>query len=187
MDLTCPHCGCTLSAGRAASTTVHGCASCGGVWLDNVASQTLVSAVDPAVLSLADAASRMAAMPFPPHEAKPLCPVCRGDLQGVRVESAAVALDTCNLHGTWFDRGELQSVARAFAATRKTEADRSHFTAAAAAAAMGRPLAPLGVDYTMSEKAADVAGEVATGVATGVAIDLGLGLLEAIFEAILSG
>lgn len=167
MDLVCPHCGCTLSAGRAASTTVHGCASCGGVWLDNMASQKLVSAVDPSVLSLADAASRMASMPFPPHEARPRCPVCRGDLQPVRVEAVGVALDTCNIHGTWFDRGELQAVARSFAATRKTEADRAHITAAAAAAP-------------------SVAGDVATGVAGGVAVDLGLGLLEVLIEAIFS-
>ncbi|MEO6420105.1 MAG: zf-TFIIB domain-containing protein [Polyangiaceae bacterium] len=182
MDLVCPHCGCTLSAGQAASTTVHGCASCGGVWLDGAASQKLVGAIDPAVISLAEAASRMATMPFPPHEARPRCPVCRGDLQGVRVEAAAVALDTCNLHGTWFDRGELQAVARAFAATRKTEADRAHITAAAAAAAVGRPLPPLGVSYAASEIAADVA----TGVATGVAVDLGLGLLEVLIDAIFS-
>lgn len=186
MDLVCPHCGCTLSAGRAASTTVHGCASCGGVWLDNMASQKLVSAVDPSVLSLADAASRMASMPFPPHEARPRCPVCRGDLQPVRLEAVGVALDTCNLHGTWFDRGELQAVARSFAATRKTEADRAHITAAAAAAAMGRPLAPLGVSYATNQVAPSIAGDVATGVAGGFAVDLGLGLLEVLIEAIFS-
>ena len=173
MDLTCPHCGCTLVAGRAASATVFGCTSCGGVWLDNAASQRLVTAIDPAILSLADAASLMATMPFPHHEARPRCPVCRAEMQGVRVDVAAVSLDTCNLHGTWFDRGELQSVVRAFAATRKTLEDRSRITTAASA------------HYAVNDGGLSV-GDVATSAATGVAIDVGFGILEVIFDALLS-
>lgn len=173
MDLTCPHCGCTLVAGRAVSAAVFGCASCGGVWLDAAASQQVVTAIDPSFVSLADAASLMATMPFPPHEARPRCPVCRKDMQGVRVDGAALSLDTCNLHGTWFDRGELQSVVRAFAATRKTREDRTRLITAADA------------HYAVKDDGLS-AGDVATSVAAGVAIDVGLGLVEVLFEALLS-
>ena len=95
---------------------MHGCGQCGGVWLDNASSQRLTNALCDHTVSLADKIGRAA--PGAPHQGPAHCPVCQHQLRVTRVSRAQVEIDVCDSHGAWFDRDELQTVARAFAVDR---------------------------------------------------------------------
>lgn len=98
--------------------TLHGCARCGGLWLDSQASDRLTASVSPEALSLAEAAARHASVQVDTSGTNLPCPQCGRVLARRRAPLANVDLDHCDGHGVWFDKDELATVARSLAAAR---------------------------------------------------------------------
>jgi Zn-finger nucleic acid-binding protein len=103
----CPRCRTPMNEGRRGSVTVLGCGRCGGVWLDNPTAQRLVKSGDSHVVAMADEAAAHASVLGVPS-GPCACPVCSQPLREVMVPPSGVHVDVCDLHGTWFDRGEIQ-------------------------------------------------------------------------------
>jgi hypothetical protein len=102
------------------SWVVFGCTGCGGVWTDAAAAKHVEAALDAPILALAErAAANFADRPLPNDVGGRGCPTCGGALR--RVKLATTDLDVCRDHGTWFDRGELERVARVLEARRASE------------------------------------------------------------------
>ena len=117
--MTCPRCQAPLDTHEASRLVLHGCPSCGGIWLDGAASQRVVESIDPGVIEAADAESH-GARARADVERPAACPICARPLDRMRIEQAAVDVDACREHGVWFDRDELQRVIRAVAPRRTT-------------------------------------------------------------------
>jgi Zn-finger nucleic acid-binding protein len=114
-SLPCPRCDVPLFEGKAAEATLHGCGSCGGVWLDNAASSRVVNAVQPGLTAMSDRAARAGKIAV--DETKPAkCPLDGNALE--RVDVKGVEVDVCRTHGTWFDAGEVRRVGTAFQSER---------------------------------------------------------------------
>ncbi|MBK7582185.1 MAG: zf-TFIIB domain-containing protein [Myxococcales bacterium] len=113
-NLVCPRCGLALSAAHSGAAALHGCRSCGGVWLDGATAARLTQALDGATYTLLEAGAGQATAPVDPARAI-VCPECRAPLTRWTVQSAGVEVDTCGNHGTWFDRHELQRIAQSTA------------------------------------------------------------------------
>lgn len=111
--LGCPRCHTAMYVGAAEGHAVHGCGTCGGVWLDSVVSARVIEVTCEAALGLADNVARSvpARTDEPPQHALH-CPVCQASMATTRVATAWLDVDCCAEHGTWYDRGELQRVAR---------------------------------------------------------------------------
>jgi Zn-finger nucleic acid-binding protein len=125
-SLECPVCKVPFSVGNTqAKTRVHVCTKCGGVWLDNDASTRIVETFDKASVKLSAAAAKKAKGPVVEHSTLD-CPTCKKTMRVVRVEIADLDLDVCPEHGTWFDRGELENVSKAFQAQRESEGRQSN-------------------------------------------------------------
>jgi Zn-finger nucleic acid-binding protein len=106
----CPRCHSGLFVGHASDITMHACGQCGGLWLDSEAALKVRQALPQDALDLAAKATEFG------HEkadtqAEALCPVCRRPMQRAATPAAGVDIDYCS-HGTWFDRGELEQIAR---------------------------------------------------------------------------
>mgnify|MGYP002078480190 CR=1 FL=1 len=114
--MACPRCRVALFVGATPAGPMHGCGSCGGVWLDSSASQRLTQALCDQTIALADQLAQAA--PGVGHSAGASCPLCSAQLRATRISRAQVEIDICPAHGAWFDRNELQTVARAFAVDR---------------------------------------------------------------------
>jgi Zn-finger nucleic acid-binding protein len=130
MALGCPVCGVELHpiANRTGLAAV--CGSCGGVWLDNESSRSVVkNFLEPAIKQTAravdEAMSQRRAAPAAggyrtpaarsPGESKPrVCPQCGGALAPSHFAAAGIMLDVCGAHGTWFDAGELWAMTQHF-------------------------------------------------------------------------
>ena len=106
----CPRCGAVAAERRAGECLVFPCVTCGGVWVDNAVSQRLVRANEPKAVATAEEVARFAVRPVSTRPAL-ACPACHAALR--RVVVAAIELDVCATHGTWFDRDELPRVVRA--------------------------------------------------------------------------
>lgn len=89
-----------------------GCGQCGGVWLDRLTSERVVKNACQASIALARAAAESARPDVQPAAHHLSCPVCRAQMQTERVAKAWLDIDVCEAHGTWYDRGELERVAR---------------------------------------------------------------------------
>lgn len=111
-DRPCPRCSARLFEGRSSQLTLLGCGTCGGVWLSNEQSQSLVERLDRAVLDLSDRAAVVARGKVLDGAATAYCPYDRLPL--ARVSVRGVTLDVCEAHGTWFDAGEVRRVASAY-------------------------------------------------------------------------
>lgn len=123
--MRCPQCrDSELVEGSLRDARLHGCAGCGGVWLDNAMATRLLERIGAArdATELADRAASNALVPFPAHAERPPCPTCGASMDASRVggDSGEVLVDVCTLHGTWFDRNELQAIARHLHAARPT-------------------------------------------------------------------
>jgi len=188
-SLLCPRCHLPLHAGRAAGESLFGCGACGGIWLDAHGAERLTQALHADALALADSAAQHAAHEVDTAASNLSCPVCQQPLRRRLVERANVELDDCASHGTWFDRNELQTVARTLVAAR------AYGGGGAPAAAPAKPNATkpqhASVDH---DDALEAATEVATyaaiatvdgeSVAAGaeIAAEAGGGLLEGAFS-----
>ena len=116
MSLLCPRCRVDLEERAAHELQLHGCTRCGGVWLQREGVARLGEALShktlAAVDSVSGAASRVA------DEARPIdCPQCAEILLRTPIPAAGVSIDRCPDHGAWYDRDELQKVARALGKT----------------------------------------------------------------------
>lgn len=116
-ELRCPRCECSLEARGVGAHTLHGCGSCGGMWVDRVSFQNICAREEEqeAVLGYAppdpadkertgDVKGRKPRVYIP-------CPVC-GKLMNHKhfAASSGVVLDWCRDHGSWFDRQELHRI-----------------------------------------------------------------------------
>lgn len=112
----CPRCRTALFEGRAKDVLMNGCGTCGGIWLDNDASQRAIRAVDRDVLELADRAEKHATRKPAALPAGLPCAECAQPMARVLAPRGRVELDVCATHGTWFDRHELRVVMMAYSA-----------------------------------------------------------------------
>jgi Zn-finger nucleic acid-binding protein len=107
--LPCPRCKEQLIELEIRAGVASGCNRCRGVWLDDAAyaevrAQSWTRIVEKA--SRKPLAER--------DESRQLiCPICRKNMQ--KTELAYVTVDFCPGHGTWFDPGEVESVAHEIA------------------------------------------------------------------------
>jgi Zn-finger nucleic acid-binding protein len=83
------------------------------MWLDNTASQQVVTSLPAEASELAQRVSENAARRVSTDATDLPCPVCGETLKRTRVAQAWLDVDICERHGTWFDRGEIARVARA--------------------------------------------------------------------------
>jgi Zn-finger nucleic acid-binding protein len=97
--------------GHAAGVVLHGCGRCGGVWLATACAQRFAKSLPLDAIKLAARASHGARVVPDTAPAAP-CPVCTRPMNRVRAAAARVDLDTCAAHGTWYDRDELEHIAR---------------------------------------------------------------------------
>lgn len=101
-----------LFVGSVGGMTLHGCGGCGGVFLGPACARRLAEAQPPEAVALATQAG--AGARYQPDLVPPLaCPACQQTMHRTHAISARVEIDSCKLHGTWYDRGELERVAHA--------------------------------------------------------------------------
>ena len=117
----CPGCRCTLHPAAVPDGVLTGCADCGGMWIDNRASQAAVrGALSPAARAFIHRVTTR----VPPKKSIPnggyrdapapttrACPECGDALTARKIPDPPVVVDVCLAHGTYFDRGELSQIA----------------------------------------------------------------------------
>jgi Zn-finger nucleic acid-binding protein len=175
MQLACPRCAVTMYVGRTpAGASMHGCGQCGGVWLDNATAQHVIDTVCEHTLQMAQSAAGAASQPGTRPAAKLLsCPVCGQTMTAQRVQKAWLDIDVCAEHGTWYDYGELEKVARA------TQRDLGDWRSQPAPAPpLSRNPEPVVAAAAMSPDTAEIVTDVAVEVG-GFAI---FALIEALFD-----
>lgn len=122
----CPRCGVELAERTSGKAKLLACPDCGGVWIDRADAQRILER-KPGALQHILLTQRVAAkarvgydIETPvrcPFDAEPLT---KADVDGVLV-------DSCPVHGTWFDAGEVHRIANAFTthADKTAAAERS--------------------------------------------------------------
>ena len=104
----CPSCAITLLVAHPPSGgSIHGCERCGGVWLDRAMTVKVLETGAAEILELVARAD----LAGPPDtgtvdDRVRRCPVDRSTLD--RVVYRGVIIDTCSLHGNWFDANEIR-------------------------------------------------------------------------------
>ena len=108
----CPRCNVPLAHADVPPFAMLGCGRCGGVWLDHAAVRAVLApdAGEPRIEELAARAARATSVRPDPRPASLRCPICEAAMARCEVTHARVAVDTCNLHGTWFDADEVRRV-----------------------------------------------------------------------------
>jgi Zn-finger nucleic acid-binding protein len=111
--MICPRCILPLEARTFKSATIHGCRSCGGVWLDNAQTDTVFKRMPGAasVVKASEQAARSSAGDAVATDGMARCPSCREEM--LLCEAEGVRIDQCEAHGTWFDARELRRIANA--------------------------------------------------------------------------
>lgn len=107
----CPRCAeasATLRRERVGVNSVHRCEACGGVWVTARDFNELVVDVDRQEQIMAE--QRLAGRIR--STAEPIaCPVCDAELTRANFgRKSGVLVDSCRMHGIWFDAGELRRV-----------------------------------------------------------------------------
>jgi Zn-finger nucleic acid-binding protein len=132
----CPRCFCDIYAGEKDGFRIEACGRCGGVWVNGEEAKRALatgsSALEDLALRVAGVTQRVVQ-----QEVDALrCPECGEAMEKSTLGPATV--DTCNVHGTWFDPHELHG---AMLALRKQEqaVHPSPADEAAQAAARMRP------------------------------------------------
>ena len=91
---------------------VHGCESCGGLWLGPDASVQILRGLDePVDHAIAQRSDTLALRSFKSPEVpegERVCPYCDQPL--ARVDVHTVRIESCFTHGSWFDRSEVHEV-----------------------------------------------------------------------------
>ncbi|MBX3200521.1 MAG: zf-TFIIB domain-containing protein [Labilithrix sp.] len=118
---SCPRCLRALTTYLAGVFVVDACVDCGGLFIDNLATQELMRAFDRDLVSVATTLGigKGETLPSGVIQKNLACPRCSGGLAAVSLPSAGVEVDICQEHGTWFDANELPKVARAYRRRRE--------------------------------------------------------------------
>ncbi len=178
-QLFCPRCRQQLVFVEVKGVALHGCGSCGGIWLSNADSQKVVAALPPEVKQMSQNAQANARTK--PDVEQPLqCVVCRYELKRTWPVTG-VGIDVCASHGTWFDAGELHEVVQRM---RVEKAYGKANQAARRSSAIGympsyEPEEEVPFKSSLSFFAADVAEGPEDG---GVGVGLAVGLLGLLFD-----
>lgn len=107
--LSCPRCRTLLFAARKEGVRVDACGGCGGVWLATADARIMLDRKSTAPAELAHvAASHARTLAVRPGPIA--CLECGEEMARSLVPDASVEIDACAVHGTWFDRGELERV-----------------------------------------------------------------------------
>jgi Zn-finger nucleic acid-binding protein len=113
--LGCPVCRVPLVELSVGDGTGGGCQRCAGIWVDEVGLAAVRERLFATILE------RSGPRAAPPRESTPLaCPICQKAMLVTEVASAVI--DVCPGHGTWFDPGELETLAHAIAVARNQAA-----------------------------------------------------------------
>ena len=186
----CPRCGAPLSQLPAGTFTLGACRACAGVFAPNAAAAHLAQKLDEqmaaAVTQVSVGATDMSAMP----DGSPAlpCPVCNVPMN--RVVVSETQLDTCIMHGTWFDAWELERVMRARAAATQAASAPWIATGTRKEIAATPPTQPTSVYGTgaanisegMGMAALEVVGDVAATGAVELAAEGVFAIIAAIFD-----
>lgn len=111
-SLHCPRCMTPMLLGHAGGMRLHGCGTCGGVWLGSDCAQRLASALPTEAIEMAARYDEDATVSVD-TASKLDCPVCGVVMHCAHASAAKIDLDTCMGHGTWYDRQELGKIAGA--------------------------------------------------------------------------
>lgn len=144
----CPQCREMLEIVDRATVVGYGCPSCGGIWLDSETTSRVEAKLDTQTIQVGEVAASLAQTPFPPHQASPPCPLCETPMRSYVVPGSDIEVDACAEHGTWFDRGELQTLVREL----MMRADAQQ-TAPFDASTAGRPDSPVSRPGSIEERA----------------------------------
>ncbi len=105
--LSCPRCTHGLFLLDSGEVAMHECQSCGGLFLDHESLTLVITAHRPSQGSVASV--RVPELPAPETQVRYLpCPVCTNVMnRAVFGRKSGVVIDTCRVHGTFFDAREL--------------------------------------------------------------------------------
>jgi Zn-finger nucleic acid-binding protein len=190
----CPRCRDRLYVGHASGVTLHGCAHCGGVWLGSACAMRVAEALPEDAIALAGRVSKSAKRGAETH-APVACPICSAPMTRTHAAAAGVDLDVCGAHGTWYDKDELEQIAKALSSSAwrsGPNGKRRGGTAAVAGAAAGAALAagavagaaPAGSNTSTLETAAEVGAEIVVEGAAEVVLEGAFSVVGAILGAI---
>lgn len=108
-DLRCPRCDAALSARRYGDVDTDECDACGGLFVEAMTMERVVSSKDaPSNLRLA-----LPERPFRHEQVVRYvrCPSCRTTMNRRTFgRISGIIVDVCRQHGVWFDAGELSAV-----------------------------------------------------------------------------
>lgn len=107
--------------GHAGGMALHGCSTCGGIWLGSECAQRFSRELPKEALELA-AQHGSKARDQVDTSANIACPVCGTAMQRTHAAAAELDLDFCGVHGTWYDRHEMDRIANAITETRWNQA-----------------------------------------------------------------
>lgn len=113
-----------MLVGHAGGMDVHGCSTCGGVWLGTACAQKFAQGLPRKAIALA-AEHAAKAQDTADTNAPIACPICGTTMSRTHAAAAKLDLDFCNAHGTWYDRNELERIAQAIENTRWEQAKSS--------------------------------------------------------------
>ncbi len=158
---SCPRCeNAALYIGQAEGVTLHGCAECGGVWLNAKCAQKIADAMPKEAILLSERVASHAKRAAPLSE--PVrCPVCGKVTARTHVAAAGVEIDVCGVHGTWYDRNELHRIAKALEQVSwksKAAGAAAVGVGAGAAVVAGAAVLGAGADASRAQQAANSIG-----------------------------
>lgn len=131
----CPHCRRVFGSVKVGEVELHGCAGCGGIWLDNESAQRVLASPEAVFVDLSARAAKHAGTARP-RDPRPPCPRCSAVLARTRFHE--VDLDVCPEHGTWFDARELGWLVTSLQeAWREREREREEEASAGSVACAG--------------------------------------------------
>jgi len=161
---------------------LNGCGACGGVFLAPACARKLSEALPDEAIRLSSSAGS-AARYHADTSPKLHCPVCAKEMQRIKAARAGVDLDVCALHGTFYDREEIEKVAAAI------RGSGWHGAGAGAAVAGGAAVGVVGGAALAAHLASPppAVGNSALDIAGGVAETAGEVALEVGAEVVLEG
>lgn len=128
----CPRCSEELHQGAAGPVSGRACRLCGGVWIERDISDRFAKALaERGTLEVSESARIMGESTSARAKRKKIdtapdglpCVVCSAAMRREHLEKAGFDLDLCEGHGTWFDRGELATVAHLLGAKAPSALD----------------------------------------------------------------
>jgi Zn-finger nucleic acid-binding protein len=106
----CPTCSIPMFGARQDGFRIDACGTCGGAWLAHEEAQRMITARSSTPAKLSEQAAAAAPNRQLVPEGRP-CPDCQTSLERHHIYPCDV--DSCKVHGTWFDAHELRACAEA--------------------------------------------------------------------------